>query len=149
MHLEGSFQTPVARAMVWEFLLNPKDIAPCIPDLQSVEVTGPDSFRAKVKVGLSVVRGSMDFDFQITDKVPPNSAKLVGKGRGVGSSVDLQTSFTLDEVGSGTKVSWAAEATMGGIISGLGSKLLDSTLAKMVEQVIANFQAKLKEKATP
>jgi len=67
----------------------------------------------------------------------------------VGSSVDLQTSFALDEVGSGTKVTWAAEATMGGVISGLGLKLLDSTSAKMVEQVIANFQTKLKEKVTP
>jgi len=147
MHLEGSFQTSVARATVWEFLLNPNDIAPCIPDLQSVEVTGPDSFKAKVKIGLSVVRGNMDFDFQIADKVPPSSAKLVGKGRGVGSTVDLQTSFVLDESSSGTKVGWAAEVTVGGVISGLGSKLLDSTSAKMVEQVVANFQTKLREKA--
>jgi carbon monoxide dehydrogenase subunit G len=146
MHLEGSFEAPIPRSKVWEFLLSPKDIAPCIPDLQSLDITGPDTFKAKVKVGLSVVRGSMDFDFQIADKVPPSSAKLVGKGRGVGSSVDLQTSFGLDEVGQGTKVSWAADVTVGGVIAGLGSKLLDSSSAKMVEQVVANFQTKLKEK---
>ncbi|HUK28550.1 MAG TPA: carbon monoxide dehydrogenase subunit G [Candidatus Acidoferrales bacterium] len=148
MHLEGSFQTSVPRKIVWEFLLNPKDIAPCIPDLQSLEIGGPDSFRAKVKVGLSLVRGSMDFEFHITDKVPPSAAKLVGQGRGVGSTIDLQTSFKLDEIGSGTKVGWAADVTMGGIIAGLGSKLLDSTSAKMVEQVLQNFQTKLKEKST-
>ena len=146
MHLEGSFQTPVPRTTVWEFLLNPKDIAPCIPDLQSLDIVGPDSFKAKVKVGLSVVRGNMDFEFHIADKVPPSSAKLIGAGRGVGSTVALQTSFTLDEDGSGTKVGWAADVTMGGIIAGLGSKLLDSTSAKMVEQVVENFRNKLKEK---
>jgi len=148
MHMEGSFQTSVPRTTVWEFLLDPKDIAPCIPDLQSLEIIGPDSFKARVKVGLSVVRGNMDFEFHIADKVPPSSAKLIGTGRGVGSTVDLQTSFTLDEVSSGTKVGWVADVTMGGIVAGLGSKLLDSTSAKMVEQVVENFQNKLKEKNT-
>jgi carbon monoxide dehydrogenase subunit G len=149
MHLEGSFQTPVPRITVWEFLLNPKEIAPCMPDLQSLDILGPDSFKAKVKVGLSVVRGTMDFEFRIADKVPPSSAKLIGSGRGVGSTVDLQTSFTLDEVGSGTKVGWIADVTMSGIIAGLGSKLIDSTSAKMVEQVVENFRNKLKEKSAP
>jgi carbon monoxide dehydrogenase subunit G len=103
MHLEGSFETSAPRKAVWDFLLNPNDIAPCFPDLQSLELLGPDSFKARVRVGMSVVRGNMDFDFHIADKVPPNSAKLIGKGRGVGSTVDLQTDFTLDEVESGTR----------------------------------------------
>ncbi len=144
MHLEGSFDTPVPRKAVWDFLLNPQDIAPCIPDLQSVDVTSPDSFKAKVKVGLSLVRGTMDFDFRIADKIPPSSAKLIGSGRGVGSTVEIQTAFTLDEQASGTKVGWAADVNVGGIMAGLGSKLLDSTSGKMVQQVIENLTNKLK-----
>jgi hypothetical protein len=99
-------------------------------------------------VGISVVKGSMDFDFQVADKVPPSSAKLIGKGRGVGSTVDMQTSFTLDEIASGTKVGWVAEVTVGGIMAGLGGKLLDSTSAKMVEQVLENLKNHLKSKTT-
>lgn len=144
MHLEGSFDTPASRKAVWDFLLNPQDIAPCIPDVQSVDVTSPDSFKAKVKVGLSLVKGTMDFDFRIADKVPPSSAKLIGSGRGVGSTVEIQTAFTLDELGSGTKVGWAADVNVGGIMAGLGSKLLDSTSAKMVQRVIENLTNKLK-----
>jgi carbon monoxide dehydrogenase subunit G len=128
-------------------LLNPHDIAPCFPDLQSLDILGPDSFRAKVKVGVSVVKGTMDFEFRIADKVPPSAAKLVGTGRGVGSSVEIQTGFALDEAGSGTKVGWAADVTVGGIMAGLGSKLLDSTSSKMVEQVVENMKSKLKAKS--
>jgi len=147
MHLEGSFETPAPRNVAWEFLLNPNDIAPCFPDLQSLEVTSPDSFKAKVKVGISVVKGTMDFDFRIAEKNPPRSAKLVGTGRGVGSNIEMQTTFTLDEIGSGTKIGWIADVNVGGIMAGLGTKLLDSTSSKMVEQVLGNLQSKLKTKA--
>ena len=111
--------------------------------MQSLEVLSPDRFRAKMKVGIGLIKGNMDFEFHVADKVPLNSARLVGNGRGVGSSVELQTSFTLAEIGSGCKVGWAAEVKVGGVMAGLGSKLLDSTSAKIVEQVIANFKTKL------
>ena len=148
MHLQGSFESRAPRSVVWGFLLNPQDIAPCFPDLQSLDVLSPDSFKAKVKVGVSVVRGSMDFEFKVTDKVPTSSAKLMGTGRGVGSTVDIQTKFNIEDAGAGTKVSWAADVNVGGIIAGLGSKLLDSTSSKMVEQVIENLKSKLNEKAS-
>jgi carbon monoxide dehydrogenase subunit G len=104
----------------------------------------PDTFKAKVKVGISVVKGTMDFDFRITEKVPPTSAKLVGTGRGVGSTIDIQTKFTLDEVVSGTKIGWVADVNVGGIMGGLGAKLLDSTSSKMVTQVLENLKSRLK-----
>jgi uncharacterized protein len=146
MHLEGSFETPVPQKTVWDFLLNPKDIATCFPDLQSMEVLSPDNFKAKVRVGLSLVRGTMDFDFRTTDIIPPSSAKLIGTGRGVGSTIEIQTGFTIQETATGSKVDWVADVNVGGIMAGLGTKLLDSTSSKMVEQVIENLQNKLREK---
>jgi carbon monoxide dehydrogenase subunit G len=148
MHLQGSFETPAPRKAVWEFLLNPEDIAPCFPDLQSMEVLSRDTFKARVKVGLSIVKGIMDFEFRTVDKVPPSSAKLVGTGKGVGSKIEIQTGFTLEETQGGTKVGWVADVNVGGVMGGLGAKLLDSTSSKMVEQVIDNLKSKLKEKGS-
>lgn len=145
MHFEGSFETLAPRKTVYDFLLSPKDIAPCFPDLQSMEILSPDSFRAKVKVGISLVKGTMEFEFRTADKVPPSSAKLIGTGRGVGSTIDMQTGFTLEEAGAGTKVGWVADVNVGGIMAGLGTKLLDSTSSKMVGQVIENLKNRLKE----
>ena len=147
MHFEGSFETPAPRKTVYDFLLSPKDIAPCFPDMQSMEILSPDGFRAKVKVGISLVKGAMEFEFRTADKVPPSSAKLIGTGRGVGSTIDMQTGFTLEEAGAGTKVGWVADVNVGGIMAGLGTKLLDSTSSKMVGQVIENLKIRLKERA--
>ena len=146
MRLEGSFDTQAARATVWEFLLNPNEIAPCFPDLQSLEVLSSDRFRAKVKVGLSLVRGIMDFEFHTTEANPTAYAKLVGNGKGVGSTVEIQTSFSLNDSVSGTKVGWVADVSIGGVMAGLGSRLLDSTSSKMVTQVIENIRMKLNQK---
>ena len=148
LHLEGSFDTPAARAKVWEFLLNPNEIGPCFPDLRSLEVISPDSFRAKVQVGLSVVRGTMDFEFHTAETKPPSYAKLIGNGRGVGSTVEIQSNFTLTDSGSGTHLAWAADVAIGGVMAGLGSRLLDSTSNKMVIQVIENIRTKLSQKST-
>jgi carbon monoxide dehydrogenase subunit G len=90
----------------------------------------------------------MDFDFRTTDKVPPSSAKLIGTGRGVGSTIEIQTGFTIQEAATGSKIDWVADVNVGGIMAGLGTKLLDSTSSKMVEQVIENLKNKLKEKTT-
>jgi len=147
MHLEGSFVTPANRDIVWDFLLNPNEIGQCFPDLQSINVLSPDSFQAKVRVGLSVVKGTMDFEFKVTDKNPLSSAKLVGVGKGVGSTVELETTFTLTEERPGTRVGWVAEVKVGGIMAGLGTKLLDSSSRKIVSDVVGNLQSKLKAKA--
>lgn len=147
MHLEGSFESSAPRNIVWEFLLNPRDIGPCFPDLESLETVSPDAFRVKAKVGISVVRGMMDFEFRIVDKVPQSSARLIGSGRGVGSTVDVQTRFNIDEIGTGTKVGWVVDVTVGGIMAGLGAKLLNSTSEKMVMQVLENLKNRLKEKS--
>ena len=143
LHLEGSFDTPAARAAVWEFLLNPNEIAPCFPDLRSLEVISYDRFRAKVQVGLSVVRGNMDFEVHTTETKPSSYAKLVGNGKGVGSSVEIQTSFSLTDSESGTRLAWIADVSIGGVMAGLGSKLLDSTSSKLVTQVVENIRTKL------
>jgi carbon monoxide dehydrogenase subunit G len=146
MHLEGSFESLASPKIVWEFLMNPNEIAPCFPDLQSLEVLTPDSFKAKVKVGLSVVRGTMDLEFTIADKIPNTSAKLIGTGRGVGSTLALQTAFTLTGSGSGTRVTWVADAKISGVMAGLGTKLIDSASQKMVTQVLETLEEKLKAK---
>lgn len=85
----------------------------------------------------------MDFEFNTADKKPESSAKLVGSGKGVGSLVNIQTSFALEDSGSGTRVGWAADVVISGVMAGLGSKLLESTSSKMVTQVIENLKTKL------
>lgn len=146
MHLEGSFETSASRITVWEFLLNPREMANCFPDVQSFEILSEDTFQASVRVGISVIKRTMNFDFRITDKVPPKSAKLIGNGQGGGSTIEIQIGFTLDEASFGTKVDWATDIAVRGTLAALGPNLLDSLSGKMVAEVLERLKSKLKER---
>jgi carbon monoxide dehydrogenase subunit G len=145
LHYEGSFEVPASKEKVFEFLSDPKKVGTIIPDLESIEVIDENNFNVKAKVGISFIKGSMSLKFSVVEKRPPTYAKLKGKGTGLGSSVDLETSFTLeDRQGGGTLVRWAADANIGGLIAGIGSRLLDSAAEKYIGQVIAGLQEKLR-----
>jgi carbon monoxide dehydrogenase subunit G len=58
----------------------------------------------------------------------------------------MQTKFTINEITAGTAVRWAADVNVGGVMAGLGAKLLESTSRKMVEQVLENLREKLSAK---
>jgi len=81
----------------------------------------------------------MDFEFYTAEKNPTLSAKLVGNGRGAGSSITIQT-VSLSDLNSGTKVGWSADITIGGVMAGLGSKLIESTSSKRVNQVMRTLR---------
>ncbi len=53
-----------------------------IPDLQSSRIIDQDHFEAKIKVGISVVKGTVDMKFELGDKTGGNHAKLIGDGLG-------------------------------------------------------------------
>ena len=147
MHLEGSFDTPASRTTVWELLLNSREMVTCFPDVQSFEVLTEETFRANVRVGVSVIKRTMNFDFRIADKVPAKSARLVGNGRGGGTTVELQIGFTLDETSSGTKVAWTTDVIVRGSLAALGTNLLDSLSGRMVAEVLDRLKSKLQERA--
>jgi len=119
----------------------------CFPDVQSFEILTEDNFRVNARVGVSIIKRTMSFDFRITDKVPPNSARLVGNGQGGGSTIEVQMGFTLDETRLGTRVDWAADMTVQGKLTALGTSILDSLASKMATEILERLKSKLQERA--
>ena len=136
MHYEGTFQLKAPIDKVWSFLTIPENIAKCIPDLQKFEVLGEDKFRAQVKVGIGFIKGSMTFDFAMTEKDAPKYAKLVGHGSGTGSTVDLETAMNLESTpDGGTNLAWKADAKIGGLLAGVGQRLIGGAAEKVITKL--------------
>jgi carbon monoxide dehydrogenase subunit G len=145
LHYEGDFEVPASKEKVFDFLTDPKRVGTLIPDVESIEVIDENNFNVKAKVGISFIKGTISFRLKVVEKEPPTYAKLVGKGTGLSSYVDVETSFSLeDKQGRGTVVKWAVDANIGGLIAGVGSRLLGSTAEKVIKQVIAGLQEKLR-----
>ena len=80
MNFEGTFEVKAPPQKVWDLLMKPENISKCLPDLQKLEVEGPDKFKATIKVGVGFIKGNFTFEFNVLDKKPPTHAKLLGHG---------------------------------------------------------------------
>ncbi|MDA4127722.1 MAG: carbon monoxide dehydrogenase subunit G [Thaumarchaeota archaeon] len=145
MHFEGEFSVKAPRKAVFEFLTDPKRISACMPDLQSLEVKSPDDFTAVIKAGISFIKGDFKMHFTTVEKQPPSHAKLLARGSGMGSTIDLETTMDLAEADGKTNMKWLAEARVGGRIASVGQRLLSGQAEKTIKQLFGCLQGQLEK----
>lgn len=141
--LDGNLAIKAPMEKVYTSLTDPNFMVGTIPDLVSSRIVDGENFDAKVKVGISLVRGTMDMKFSIADKNPQTQAKLVVEGSGAGSKIHIESRFELRSEGNNTSLTWKAIADLSGLISGIGSQILKGQSEKLVSQIMANLRSKL------
>jgi len=143
MKFEGTFTVKADVKTVWNFLMDPNAIAHCLPDLQEMQVIDENRFNATIKAGVGFIKGIFKFQFSIADRNPPIHAKLIGHGTGTGSVIDMDTIFDLQEENGSTTMKWAADAKIGGMIAGVGSRLIESASAKTIKDLFDAIRKEL------
>ena len=145
MHYDGSFEVPVSKQKVFDFIMDPARITSIFPDVQDVKAIDANNFTLKAKAGIGFIKGMMDVKLNIAERTPPTFAKMKAKGNGISSSVELENTFTLEDAagGSGTLVKWAADAKIAGLMASVGSRLIDAAAQKYVAEIIGSLKEKL------
>ncbi|MFQ5951405.1 MAG: CoxG family protein [Candidatus Geothermarchaeales archaeon] len=145
LEFEGTFGVSVSRDRTWEFIMDPAKVSACLPDLESLEVVDDDTFLADFKVGVSYIRGTVKMRVTMTDKISNRHAKLVARGKGIGSTMDIDIVFDLDDKNGETTVSWKAVAQIGGTLAGVASKLLRPASERNIRQLVENIRSNLEK----
>jgi len=144
MHLDGQFTVDAPRPDVYAFLTDPARVSRHMPDVRNVVIEDADHFTVTARVGVSHIKGDVVMKLTIKDRQPPVGTTVVGKGTGLGSAVDMVTSFTLAEAGSGTEVHWQGDVTISGKLAAFGPQgLLDRIGRKNVDAFIEGIRAGL------
>ena len=144
MHFDGTFSVKASRKDVFDVMTDPKQISKCMPDLQKLDVKSKEEFTVVVKAGVSFIKGDFTLNFRLVESEPPAHAKLVARGSGIGSVVDLETIIDLSDSGDGgTLMKWQAEAKVGGRIASVGQRLLESQAQKIIKQLFECLRHKL------
>jgi hypothetical protein len=77
----------------------------------------------------------------LTDIVPPRSIRISGEGKGgVAGFAKGGANVTLEPIPEGTRLSYEVEASVGGKIAQLGSRMIDGFAKKMADEFFARFQ---------
>ena len=136
MRVEGerSFQAP--REVLWDVMNDPAKMAELMPGVQSFAIRDDRNWTATVKVPLGLGSLAMTVDFEQTEVREPEYSSLHAKGNGVGAIMNMQTSFTLEEVDGGTKMLWNAEVSLLGPVGAMGQRVLQPIVKQQVNQVL-------------
>jgi hypothetical protein len=139
MQLDGSFQVPAPRLLVWEGIRDPALMAACVPGCQSAERITDTSFRAVVTVKFGPISATFNLVLEIEDEVPPTSlvARVKGEEGSRASTVSALSTLRLSEAMDGTQVDWSADVAVAGRLGKYGLGLM----RKKIESLSADFTA--------
>lgn len=135
MKIEGSHDVPAPRQKVWDAFLDPERLRQAIPGCEKLEALGNDEFRAIMKIGIGPVKGTFEGKVKITDKQPLNAYRMAVEGSGGPGFVRGETTITLSDLeGGGTRVTYVADVQVGGMIAGVGQRMLGGASKMLADQ---------------
>ena len=95
----------------------------------------------------SAVKGTFTGYVQITDQQEPNHYKLLVEGSGGPGFVKGEGTMDLTDDGDGTQVAVVGDAQVGGMIAGVGQRVIAPTAKMMMNQFFGCMQRKIEAKA--
>ena len=138
-------EIPAPRQQVWRALLNPDSLRQIIPGCESVEATGPDSFRAKVRISVAGIGATYDAQMRIFDRHEPERLRLSGKAESRFGFGAAEAYVTLsDTADGGTMLSYEYAATIGGKLAGFGQRMLDGVVRVLLASFFDRLRAHLR-----
>ncbi|GAB2697278.1 SRPBCC family protein [Thalassiella azotivora] len=143
MKVTGTASLSAPPAKVFEALNDPNVLVATIPGVQSLEQVEGDRYRMTVVAGVASIKGSYDGEVTLSDQQPPHSFVLKAKGAGAPGTVDATVKVSLEEDGGGTTLTYDADAVVGGMVGGVGQRMLTGVSKKMAGQFFGAVDAVL------
>ena len=150
MEMTGERVIAAPRDEVWRALNDPEVLKACIPGCQEMEKTSDTSFAATVKQKVGPVNATFKGAVELSDIVEGESYRISGEGKGGAAGFAKGgAAVRLEDVEEGTKLTYDAEAKVGGKLAQLGSRLIDGFAKKMADQFFDRFKARLEPEDAP
>ena len=110
---------------VYAALRDPRVLVRTIPGCERLEQLGEDAYAMTVTAGVASVRGTYAGDVRLTDHRAPHGFVLRASGSGAPGTVSADVTVELSPGDNGTtELTYDADAVVGGMIGGVGQRLL-------------------------
>ena len=149
MDIEGTytFQAPIEQ--VWNTLLDPEVLARCLPGVESMHETSPDTYAVQANLGIGAVKGTWTGSVALTDKQAPSHYRLSGDFTSPRGFVKGEGTFDLTAQGSNTVVHYKGTPQLGGAIAGVAMRMIPGLSKQMANQFFGNIAQELRAKDEP
>ena len=142
MKVTGTSTLTADRVTVWRALNDPAVLARAIPGCRRLEALGDDVYDMTVAAGVGSIKGVYDGQVRLSDQDEPGSFHLQAQGAGAAGTIGADVLVTLSEgPDGGTSLSYDADATVGGVIGGVGQRMLVGVSKKLASEFFANVDS--------
>ena len=142
----NTLNAPVER--VWDALLDPAVLVRTIPGCDRLEATGENAYAMTVTAGVAAIKGTYSGSCQLTDLVPHESLTMRLDGAGAPGTIGATVGVRFAPGEGGTVVSYDADAIVGGMVGGVGQRMLTSVSKRMAGEFFGNVDDVLSGKAS-
>ncbi len=144
MKFEGSREVNSGTKAVWDFLMDPHNLAECLPDATGTEVLDSSTIKTHLKVSVGFIKET--FDSKISYGDVDREGKKVrltidAKGKNNSSTVNIGVIVEGDDTKS--KLSWDVEAVMAGRLASIGQRYISKVADRIIEKSFECMMGKL------
>ena len=150
MELTGSQVLPVPQQVAWEALNDPEILKASITGCEELTRTSDTEFAAAVTAAIGPVKAKFKAKLTLLDVEAPNSYRIRFDGQGgVAGFGKGEAKVALVPEGVQTRLDYTAQASVGGKLAQIGSRLVDAASRKMADDFFTKFNAELARRHAP
>lgn len=119
---------------VWDFLMDVKALAECIPGCETVEQVDEKNFKIRVNVKVGPISCRFLIAAKILEMEPPKrlTSESKGEDKGLSSMIRQKNLLELEELSDAeTSVSYSSEIALYGKLGGLGHHVIQGKARQM------------------
>ncbi|MEU7877546.1 SRPBCC family protein [Microbispora bryophytorum] len=130
MKVSGSALVAAERKRVWDALQDPAVLVRTIPGCERLETIGENVYAMTVTAGVASIKGVYQGEVALREQEEPDRFTLGARGQGAPGTVEATVAVRLGDAAGGTRIDYDAEAVVGGMIGGVGQRMLVSVAKK-------------------
>ncbi len=139
MKIAGSNVVDQPVDKVWEALLDPRVLVATIPGCERLESTGDNAYAMTVTAGVAAIKGTYNGSCSLSDLQEHQSLVMKLQGAGAPGTVDATVNVAFSEPAPGqTQIAYEADAVVGGMVGGVGQRMLSSVSKRMAGEFFSN-----------
>ena len=140
MEMSGSYRIAASPQKVWDALNDPEILKVSIRGCEAFEQTAENTFAATVTAKVGPIKAKFKGEVTLIDIDSPRGYTIVGEGKGgIAGFAKGRATVTLVEEADETSLIYTVEASLGGKLAQLGSRLVDSVAKKEADAFFATF----------
>jgi carbon monoxide dehydrogenase subunit G len=134
---DATLNAPVEK--VWDALLDPSVLVRTIPGCERLEATGENAYAMTVTAGVAAIKGTYSGSCELSDLQPHRSLVMKLQGAGAPGTIGADVSVGFADAGDGrTTITYDADAVVGGMVGGVGQRMLTSVSRRMAGEFFGN-----------